>query len=86
MSVPSLLEAICVGNARIVSLLLDNGASLNAKQLMFGSLPALQFGAQFDNTEILHLLSDRGADPNAIAGDDATPTHRSLECIPRTAL
>jgi ankyrin repeat protein len=81
-----LLQAIDSGNAHMVSLLLRHGVGLNARHKEFGSLPALQFAAGYDNLTIVKLLLNAEADVNAVAGEDAIDACKSPACVPRTAL
>ncbi|MDF3047638.1 MAG: poly [ADP-ribose] polymerase tankyrase-like [Candidatus Midichloriaceae bacterium] len=69
--------AIMVGNLKIVKLLLDKGADVNAKIDGILDTP-LHIATAYSHLEIVELLLERGADVNAkFAVNETTPLHAS---------
>jgi ankyrin repeat protein len=71
MKVMPLHSAAAQSNVRIVELLLDQGALVNAQQE--GGFTALHAAAQSGNLEMARLLLKHGADPNAKTDKGQTP-------------
>lgn len=62
------LSAVQLGNRKIVELLIEKGASLEAKERATNKLgyqTALLVAAEKNNHELIRLLVEKGADPNA---------------------
>ncbi|RWS07427.1 Ankyrin repeat domain-containing protein 50-like protein [Dinothrombium tinctorium] len=66
--------AILRGNLEMIRLLLDNGANVNNGSPIIGLPLHIALSEKIDNkNDIVHILLERGADPNAITLDSRGP-------------
>lgn len=71
---PSIWRASAEGDAELAARLLDEGASLDAPDPVFGVTP-LSYATLFGHAEIVRLLLGRGADARADNRDGGTALH-----------
>jgi ankyrin repeat protein len=74
-----IFDAACVGNVSAIRALLGSDRADVDLRGMDGYGP-LHLAAEFGQVEVIRLLSEHGADPNAVSMNDlrATPLHRAI--------